>query len=249
MKNHFTNLRFPVLLLAVVTGILASCSGDSDGDTNQPDNPIPIPSDASGVMVAVQTVTTISTPLGPQTVNFGTAIAVFFSGNNTTQFVDAGIVKAEDKNLAQQSDKSYVYTPSQTDVSGLTFGNAADWSVSGAGIIPQITYSFNGFPNTPQFSVGSTLTKGQSYTVSLNNVTGADSVVVSLFSGSNSILKTVAESNTPVSVTFSSSETGSLGSGAGYVQVAPYRITSTTINSKNFYFVNETVKTESVTIQ
>lgn len=248
MKIYFTNLRASVLLMTVATGILTSCSGNSDGNTNQPENPIPTPSDANGVLVAIQTLTTISTPLGPQTVNFGTAVAVFFNGTNSSELIDAGIVKAEDKSLTQQSGKSYTYTPSQTDISGLSFGSAADWSVSGAGPIPQFTYSFPGFPNNPDFTA-STINKGQSYTVSLSNITGADSVVVSLFSGENSILKTVAETNTPISVTFSASETSSLGSGNGYVQVAPYNIGSAAISGKTFYFVNETVKTESVTIQ
>ena len=57
------------------------------------------------------------------------------------------------------------------------------------------------------------------------------------------------ENPNATSSTFTEAEIDGMGTGANFAQVAPYKFESATYSSKQFYFVTETVKTQSVTLE
>jgi hypothetical protein len=81
------------------------------------------------------------------------------------------------------------------------------------------------------------------YTLTVNSVTGADSVLF-LVGG---IDKTIAGNAT--SCAFTASELSSLANGSTAVQVAAYTSTSETLSGKVIYYGNETVQSLITTVE
>ena len=240
------------MLAGAVSVAVVSCNTDDPADeipetpTDPSSNP-PTPSfgEGYGTLSAVETATTIEIPgFGSETIDMGIAAAAFFDGNSYDSFVDAGTVSAEGESLTQYENKSYAFTPTQTEPNGLDFGSTASWEVSGAGNIPAFTHTTGiGFPTLGAITSDDVVPATGDFTVSVNNVSGADSVYFML----GGVIH--IEAGNATSSTFTEAEIDGMGSGASFAQVAPYNWEEATKSGKLFYFVMEKVRTQSVTIE
>jgi len=137
-----------------------------------------------------------------------------------------------------------VYTPSSTDATGIEYTDLPNWSVSGAGSISGFDHTTAvNFPVVGSITSSQTISSGNDYTLTVANVSLADSVIFML-GGVVHI-----EAGNVTSSTFTSAEVGQAGSGTTYAQVAPYNYEVETINGKTYWFINERVVTQSVTIE
>lgn len=213
--------------------------GGGTTNTNTPSgSTTPTPADADGVLWAINS----SSVYQGFTIQIGTAVAVFKNG---TSMVDAGTVKVDGTTMAKASNNAYTLTPSQSNPTGLTFGSSVNWNITGANGHAAFSYDCNTiqFPVGSAISSGATVTKTNGYTLSCPSISGADST---LFMVGN-ISKTIVGNAT--SYTFSASELSGLTAGTSVASIVPYKITSSTINGKKYYFGKETVNQLTVTIQ
>jgi hypothetical protein len=137
-----------------------------------------------------------------------------------------------------------VYLPSQTNPTGIDFSGNPNWEVTGNGSVGAFTHQTSiGFPSVGSITSGTTVTSGSDYTLTVANVSGADSVIFMC----GGVVHTRPGGTT--AHTFTAAETSNMGSGPSYVQVAPYRIEEATVGGGDYWFVNERVVTQSVTIE
>jgi len=246
-----------ILLLLPAFAFLASCSKDDDSNTSTPPPTASTPStvpdiaDANGVLVSVKSISWTINPLFPLPIitQIGTAVAVFSDNPGSSTFVNAGTVQCESNFLARQGNNSYVFAPSVTAPTGISFNNDPEWAVQGAGSIPPLNRTTTmGFPSgIDSVSNGTTINKSNDYILtSAGNINNSDSVLF-IVAGPSATLSRTLPGNT-TSCTFSSIEMGTIGTGNGIVQIVPYNIESTTTGGKKFYFVNELVVSRNVTI-
>lgn len=247
-----------LLLLLTVFTLFASCSKDDDSDNSTPVPPtastpstVPVIADANGVLVSVKSITWTINPFFPFPVisQVGTAVAVFSDSPGSSTFVNAGNVQCESNFLTRQGNNSYVFTPSATAPTGISFNTNPEWVVQGAGSIPALNrITTMGFPSgIDSVSNGATINKNNDYTLnSAGNITNSDSVLF-IVAGPSATLSRTLPGNT-VSCTFSANEMATIGAGNGIIQIAPYNVESTTTGGKKFYLVNEVVVSRNVTI-
>lgn len=196
--------------------------------------------DASLWAVKSLSVTTI-TGLPPITTTIGLGVAAF---NNGTGLVSAGTVQLNTNTLTLNTNNSYTNTIGATNPTGIDFTSGVTWDVSGANGFGAFTKSVTlGFPTVSEVTSSATITKASGYTLTVNTVTNADSVLF-LIGG---VSKTLAGNAT--SCTFSASELSSLNNGSTVVQVAAYKFANETLGGKNIYYGNETVQSKTATIQ
>ncbi|MDX2001043.1 MAG: hypothetical protein SFW35_01300 [Chitinophagales bacterium] len=245
---------FACLLLGSFALGFSGCSKDDDDDDNNNTAPtasnIPPLNDADGVLVAVETKTTVSQFGFTYEQLFGTGVAAFYNSPGATTFVDAGTVSVDDSILQKQTNNSYVWTPqSATNIEGIDFGYPVNWEVTGAGSIPSITKSVTtGFPDLDTItSATNNISSNSSYTLSVADVSNADSVIFQIATAQGN--KLVTRPGNTTSYTFSASDMQALGSGSGIIQVAAYNFTWDTYSGKKIYFINEQVVTKTVNIQ
>lgn len=250
-------MKTKTLLILLTAGTLFfSCSKEEDTPTpvtpvtptnnsgNSTGNAQPSFAGADASLWAVQSLSVTQLPGGlpPITTTLGIGVGIFVDAGSN--FVDVGNVALNGNNLTKNPNNSYTFTPGLTMPNGIDFSSGVDWTVSGANGFTGFTRNITlGFPTVSEITSSSTITKTNPYTLSVNTVTGADSVIF-LIGGVN---KTIAGNAT--SCTFSSSELSSLGTGATVVQVAAYISSNETIGGKLIYFGNETVQTKSATVQ
>ena len=253
MKTFIETLRRSrfLLLAGAVSLSVGSCNllpdDDNDPPTSDPASNPPTPTftDGDGSLVAVKSVTFQDVPVvGQVQVDLGLGVAAFFNNGNTSSLVEAGSVTLEGESLERQENNSYVYLPSQTSPTGIDFSGNPNWEVGGAGSVGTFSRQTSiGFPNVGAITSGTTVNSGSDYTLTIANVSGADSVIFMC----GGVLHTRAGNVT--SHTFTAAETSNMGSGASYVQVAPYRYEEAAVGGGNYWFVNERVVTQSVTIE
>lgn len=201
-----------------------------------------------GVLVALRTVTTTSTPLGNMDTSVGTAVAVFSNDGGST-FVSAGTVNVDGSNLNVQSNGSYVYQIGATNPTGLSFADApsaVNWGGDGG------TWGAFTASTTQGFATIETITSGEpstssAYTLTANSVVGADSVLFALYGQNDNIIRILPGNTT--SHTFSASEVSAAGAGTAIIQVVGLKYDEQTISSKPYWLINETVRSKIVTIQ
>jgi hypothetical protein len=213
----------------------------------QPGGYTPTYTGTFGALIGIKTVTTVETLPGfPTNIELGTAVA-FFSENGGSSFLDAGSITADTKALTKQSNNSYAFIPSQTDVTGIEFGTSLNW-VSTGGAWPAFNITnYDGFATVNNFDTSSgDVTVSNGYTISTGGIYGADSIFFALHSPTGSKSVIVAGNTGASSYTFSASETGGLGKGTGYIQVVGIKYDAQTANSKNYWLLNETVRTKMV---
>ncbi len=239
-------LKLFAILAVLFSGAFISCDDDPVEPQSQDTTVYPTPDDAFGVLAAIKTYTTVEAGGFTTDVEFGTAVAVFIDGSN---FLPAGNVSCKSEALTQNSNNSYVYmpdlsNPSPSAATGISLGNEATWSVSGQGTVPAISTSYSGFPTKPTITSGTTITVNDGYTMTWNSISGADSLIVSVYGNNSNATKTVAGNAT--SATFSSSDLSNVGTtDFGIIQVAAYKQKKEVIGGKNIYLTNESVGSET----
>jgi hypothetical protein len=177
------------------------------------------------------------------------------SNNNTSATTPlpagGGAVTLNTKALTKQSNNSYVFTPSATDITGIDLSGNIDWSVVGGGSLSGFTYdaSAQGMPVADDISgSATTINSANSFTLStVSSISNSDSVYFQLSGSSTTIIKRMAGNTS--SVTFSASEIQSAGKGTGVIIIAPWNMTSHTLGGKQIYTINEVALTRTITIE
>lgn len=243
-------LAFTALSIAMTS--LNSCNKNSSTNTPTVSNDaptVPVPSDAFAAFAAVmvsstQTVAGITVP-----VQANTAAAWF--GTATTH-VDGGNVTCESTALTNISN-NYIFKPT-TATASIDLTTPIDWSVSGNsanGVAAFSKTDYGFFPtisdiaNTGDVSTTTTFT----LTASGLNASGADSVIFNVAGPSGHVTK-VRPAGTSA-CTFSAAEMGTVGTGSGIIQIAPYSVSKdvTTTPGKTYYFVRESCANKLVTFK
>ncbi len=221
-----------------------SCTYEETPSTTTPPTYTPNYTGTFGALIAINTVSTTSTLIGPVDTQIGTSVAVF-SENSGTSYIAAGTVQTDGNSLTQNDNNSYTFIPSTSNPMGITYGSTVDWSASG-GAWPAFTASTTqGFSTISEISSGDVNTSG-SYTLQCPSVTNADSVLFAVYGPSGSKVVIVGGSNT--SHTFTASDLSSLGSGQGFVQIVGINYDPQTISTRQYWLLNETVRTKQVTL-
>ena len=188
--------------------------------------------DAFGVLVGIKTYNEVSVAGFTTKIIFGSAVGAFVDGSN---FLPAGTVTCNTEGLTQNSNNSYVYMPDfgdPTAATGLDLGNEAIWTVSGQGTVPAINESFVGFPSKPSITSSTTINSSADYTMTWSSISGADSLIASVYANNGNVSKTVAGNAT--SVVFTSSELNGVGTtNFGIIQVAAYKQKKEVVDETN----------------
>lgn len=236
---------------------LCSCSEESTepqdtgggGGSNNSESAdsFPSPSDGDAVLVAVNSNSVTETPIGPIVTVIGTAVSIFTDdGFASGDFISAGEVSCNDQALAINPNNSYTFTDiSVSNPTGLDFSSGVNWEVTGANGIMGFTHDASslGFPSVGEITSAETVDRSQDYTLTCASVAGADSVIF-LVGG---VAKTLQGNTT--SCTFTSDDISDIATGINVAQVAAYVISPETYGGKQIYFVNETVQSETITVE
>lgn len=198
-----------------------------------------------GALVALKTVTTTSTPIGNMDTHIGTAVAVF-SENGGNNFIAAGTVKANDNILSSQANHSYVYQITAAHPTGIDFDNNVTWTGDGSAWPAFTATTFQGFATVGEITTGNPKVSSD-YTLVTNQISNADSVLFTLVGENDNIMKVLPGNTT--SYTFTASEVSSAGAGTGIVQVVGLKYDLQNIDSRDYYLINETVRSKVVTIE
>lgn len=241
--------KFPVLFFLALAIGFTSCDKDTDDlipdatPATQSAPPTPTISGADGALWAVRTVTSQNVAGMNIDVNFGLAVAAFSDGGDFNSLVNVGSVKVDSHSLTKHDNNSYTQIPSATDPAGIEFDNSVSWEIEGGSGFQGTTTTMNiTFPEVSAITSASTVSKSAGYTVSVDNTTGADSVLF-LVGG---VVKYVAGNAT--SCTFSASELSGVSTGTSVVQAAAFTSTPTTIGGKTIYHGREAVRSKTVEI-
>jgi hypothetical protein len=228
---------------------MSSCEKDDDEDTPEiPITPVDTTSqsqngnnavsfgDADASLIAVSSE---SSTIGG-TISIGTAVAVFYDNGN---LIDAGEVKCETNKLTKSANNTYTYVPGLLNITGIVFSSPVSWEVSGGNGFPAIVEDYNAaFPAAGSVTSGGTVSKRSGYTLSISNISGADSILYQI----GDVIATTVGSQT--SYSFSSAELAGLTNGTSIASVAAYNFSSRNISSKKVYFVNEVIKQKTIEI-
>lgn len=245
-----------LIMFALSTSILFSCSKDEEAATPAP-TPTPTPTTPTGnptgntspsfigadaSLWAIKSLSVTTIPgMPPVTTTVGLGVAAF--NNGTTTMVDAGTVKLNTTVLTKNANNSYNNTPGTSNPTGIDFSSGVTWDVTGNNGFSAFTEVVTlNFPTVSEITSSTTITKSSGYTLTVNTVSGADSVMFLV----GSVTKTLAGNAT--SCTFSSSELSGLNTGSTVIQVAAYTFTNKDISGKDTYFGNETVQSKTATV-
>lgn len=245
---------YPALLLTLAIAF-AACKKDDDapapssgggggGGSTQP-NTTPTFTDADAVLAAVRVFSVQNTPIGDVTVTLGMASAVF-SNDQLSSFENVGAVTCNGEALTRLGNNSYAYQPSAMSPTGidLTSSNEVTWTVDGGAGFASMDETIGGpFPAVAEINSGATVVRNDGYTLSTTSVLNADSVIFVV----GNVMRTLPGNVT--SCTFTPADLSGLASGAAQAQVLGYRSTSQTIAGKKHYFVKQTSRSRSITIQ
>ncbi|MCX6248222.1 MAG: hypothetical protein NTW10_10845 [Bacteroidetes bacterium] len=240
MKNQIFTSFF---IFGFISAMLSGCSKSATTpDTTTQTSTVPKISynfsDAYGVLVALNTVSTQTVGGYTIPVQINTPTAAFPLTIGGTSFQDGGAVTFNTKPLAKQSNNAYVYT----DLANPVTYDQAIWSVSGSVNVPAFNYTDSRFfPEfTNQANLPGAFSKMAGLAVVLGGFTNnADSIYVVIISTVNgkSVMKRLP--GNAVTSTFSPSDVAVLGTGAGYLEVCPWTYSIQQFNSKSFYFIKE----------
>jgi hypothetical protein len=229
-------------------------SATSDDGSCITEDPTPSASTPSGytpsfsgtfaTLVGIKALSTTSTPIGPVDTEIGTAVAVF-SEDAGANFIGAGTVSVDGTNLAAQSNNSYVYTPGAANPMGISFGGTQSWAGSGAAWPAFNASTTVGFPNVAVISSGN-VTMASDYTLNCGSPVTADSIYFAVYGPNGTAMKVVAGGAS--SYTFTSAELSGVGAGSGFVQIVGINYDLQGIGGRDYYLLNETARTKSVTI-
>lgn len=249
-------ISFILSCVLLVTVLMTSCKKDDTSPTPTPtptptpSNPIPaIPSNVSGVLVAIQTQTKppIVIPGVPiQMINVGLAVALFPSGTAGVNY-NAGNVSVNTFQLTKDTSNMYMYTPGATNPLGLEFTTPPSWTVSGSANVPAFNATAYAFPSDVNVTSATTVNVSSAYSLTCDPVTGADSLIFAVHGPSASIIKTKAGNVS--SYSFSAADLATVGKGVGYIQITAYRMKPVVNSNKTYWVINENVATIGATFQ
>ncbi len=224
---------------------VVSCNTDDPETETETATATPTFQDGYGTLSAVKSTTFQDVPgFGQLEIDLGLAVASCFNGTDFTSFVSGGSVSCEGSDLSSNPNNSYAFTPSVALPTGIDFSGNPDWVVGGNGDIPAFTHTTSiGFPTAGNVTSSATVSLSDGYTISIANVTGADSVLYMVGGVS------ATEPGNVTSHTFTAADLSDLTAGPSVVQAAAYKIEEQVFSGKNFWFVNETVVTQSVTLE
>ena len=245
-----------IAIIALSTIILESCKKAEDlipeepAKTTNPTSPQPKIGDADAVLIGLQTVT--YTTVAGMTIEtaIGLPVAMFFDGAN---FKDVGSVSCEGKSLTKQDNNSYIFMPSATDPLGVTYDNDINWIVAGANGFPGATYSAKGtFPSNVEIdaTTGQEVDTKSAFTLATKiSTSNADSVYFGIYGPSGAVNHVVASNAS--SYTFTETEMKSIGTGAGFMQIAAVKQVKREVLSGGevIYYLTEKVNTTSVILK
>ncbi|MCF8276230.1 MAG: hypothetical protein K9J17_05790 [Flavobacteriales bacterium] len=240
--------RFLVLAGAVSFSI-TSCNTDETPETpTDPASNPPTPTFGVGygTLAAIKTVTTFDPGFGVpiQEIVLGLGSAGFTNALDYSNLIDAGTITLEGETLTRAENNAYYNSPTQTNPTGIDFSGNPSWEVGGSSGVPAFSHTTNiGFPTLGAITSATTIPGTGDYVLTVANISGADSVFFMLGGISHT------EPGNSTSSTFTEAEINTMGTGASFMQVAPYRWEMATKSGKDFYFVTETVKTQSITIE
>lgn len=239
-----TSAKFFVLFLALSAAIFTGCTKDDDTPENNNSTTNEFSFDDSfGVFVAVKSVTTQIVGGFTIPIEVNTATVAFMESAGSSTLVDGGAVTINSMSLKKVQNNAYIY---DDFLNPLDFGTVT-WTAAGNGNIPAINKTINrGFPSfSGAESLPASISKASGLSISFSGkVSNADSVIVIVGSNNKSASKIVG--GNAASVSFSSAELSGLeASSVGLVSVSPYNLSSETISSKKYYFINETVYTKA----
>lgn len=214
------------------------------GGSSTPASTTPAFTDASGVLIAVNTLTSYDVGGIPVEIQMGTALGMFPSAGNASVYLDGGTVSLEGTTLTKNANNAYFATPDQTNPTGIDLSGSTHWVVSGNGEVPAIDRSPSfSFPSVGTITSSTTITRSDGYTLNVSGVNNADSVVFVV----GNIIKTKAPGT--LSCNFSAAELGTEGAGATVIQVTPYTFQNEMIGGKKIYFGKQSSRTLSATFQ
>ena len=268
-QNIFTMKKLTLLASAAMIVLTTSCDKKTTTTTPTtttpttttsptPPSPTPTASDLYGGLVSIK-MEYNSQPAGspiPITLNTELASAFFNITPGGTTFADAGTVSVNTYNLDKATNNSYTkmatvgQTPSSLDFGDGTSAKSA-WTVGGSGSVAGFSYSHNiAFPDYSG-TLPSSITKssGASFTFNSSSLSGADSVIVFIASGSTSFSKTYAAN--AGTVTISASDLASLtavSDNTALLEVCPYKYNFVTLNSKKYVFIKEQAVVKNINI-
>lgn len=257
MKEMSKFMKAGLLSLCMFGLLFSSCSQEeidklveqhqnNPTPTPTPNDNIPMPSwsDAYGVLA----VTKVKTVQSSISIEIGVAAAAIYANLGDTALADAGTVKVESKELTKQANNSYVFTPSQTEPTGIAFSNPISWEVSGNGSVTAFTHDLTGaYPSADSITSALTFDNNNAYTLTVASVSDADSVLFMVVGASGTPLIKY-QSGTATSCTFTQAEMATIPAGTGLVQVVPMRITDNTSGGRKYYYVRQTAVSKTVTV-
>lgn len=250
MKVSF---KFTTLILFASALAFTACDKDDDVLEIPQDDPTPTTepapatpqfSNADGSLWAVNSASSQSVGGFEVEINIGIAVGAFTENGEFNTLVDAGTVSVDDNNLTRQTNNAYSLTPSQTNPTGIDYNTDVNWSVSGGSGFIDFTYTSSiPWPTASEITSGGTVSKSSGYTLTVNTVENADSVLFMV----GSAIKTISGNAT--SCTFTSVELSGLDNGANVASVVPYASEPENFGGKTIYIGKEAVQSKSVTIE
>ncbi len=252
MKNTASHLRSSLFVLLAAGTLFTACTKDDAAPDATPSpsgssTPSTTPNfpDADAVLAAVRVNATQSTPLGSIDIVIGVATGAF-SNDDFSTFQNVGAITCNGDALSLQSNNSYVYQPVATNPTGidLTASNEVTWNVAGGSGFSAFQRTIQGpFPATGAITSSTTVVRANGYTLSATNVLNADSVIFLV----GDVSKTLPGNAS--SCTFSASELSGVAAGTSLLQVSAYRSVTEDVDGKRIYFVKQSARTLSGTIQ
>ncbi len=243
-----------MLMLVAVGTLFTACPKEVDVPSPTPpvgsgsgstSSTTPAYADADAVLAAVRANSVQTTPVGPVDILIGVATGAF-SNNGFSTFQNVGAVTCNGDALSLQSNNSYVYQPGATNPTGidLTASNEVTWNVAGgSGFSPFQRTIAGPFPATGAITSSTTVVRANGYTLTATNVLNADSVIFLV----GDVSKTLPGNAS--SCTFSASELSGVAAGSSVLQVSAYRSVTEDVDGKRIYFVKQSARTLSGTIQ
>lgn len=250
MKNAHHYLTLLVLSFAIV---FVACDKDeeelipevptSTTETTDPAPPTPTIEGADGALWAIRSVSSQTIAGMTVDINIGLAVAAFTDDDNFASLVDVGTVEVDGNALTKNANNSYTFTPTTTDPTGIDFDNEVNWVISGGSGFQAFNTSMTiTFPEVSEITSGTTVSKSAGYTLTVDDVTAADSVLFMV----GDVIKYVTGNGE--SCTFSPDELAGLSNGTSFATVAGLSSTPTVSDGKTIYHGRETVQSKSITI-
>jgi hypothetical protein len=223
--------------------IIKSTSG---GAATEPGTYTPVYSGTFGSLIAIKTINTTTQGGFTFDTEIGTAVAAF-SEDGGANWMDAGTITCEGETLTKNSNNSYTYIPGTSNPTGLTFSNPVNWTASGSSWPAFGLDNSDNFSTLGDISSSTTIASSSSYTLTSPSISGADSVYFGIYGPDGSVFK--IQSGSTTSHTFTAAEISGLGTGSAYIQVVGLNYEETTFSGRDYYMINESVRTKSATIQ